>query len=211
MCDAIDNCDVVANTGQENDDSDALGNACDPCTNIAGTVPSKVKLTLSKFLAPTTDDKLQFKGFFLNVPGTPTVNPVTKGLRMIVTDSTGASPIDITVPGGAYDPVNRVGWKVNGSGTSWKYKNAGNPIPLVSGIFRAQLKAYTSIPGKYKFQVKGKNANYTVNTANLPLQGTLVIDTPTAETGQCGETTFQVPPTKPNCAITGAGKNVKCK
>ena len=50
-----------------------------------------------------------------------------------------------------------------------------------------------------------------VNTANLPLKGTLVIDVPYAETGQCGETAFQTPPTKPNCSLTGGGKNVKCK
>jgi len=39
----------------------------------------------------------------------------------------------------------------------------------------------------------------------------VVIDVPFAATGQCGETAFQTPPTKPNCSITGSGKNVKCK
>jgi hypothetical protein len=50
-----------------------------------------------------------------------------------------------------------------------------------------------------------------VNTANLPLQGTLIIETPNAVSGQCGETAFQTPPTKPSCSLTGSGKNVKCK
>ena len=119
--------------------------------------------------------------------------------------------VDITVPGGAYDAVNRVGWKVNGSGTAWKYSNAGNPVPLVNGINKAQLKAYASTPGKYKFSVKGKDGNYAVNTANLPLTGTLVIDVPYATAGQCGETAFLTPPTKPNCSVAGGGKTVKCK
>ena len=208
VCDAIDNCDTIANTDQANNDSDSFGDACDPCTNIVPTVPSKTKLILSKILAPTTDDKLNFKGFFTAVPNSPTVDPVTNGLRVLVSDSLGNTPIDVTIPGGAYNPATKIGWKVNGSGTAWKYKNSTSPV---NGLYKAQLKAYSSTPGKYKFAVKGKNGNYAVNTANLPLKGTLVIDVPYAETGQCGETAFQTPPTKPNCSLTGGGKNVKCK
>jgi len=62
---------------------------------------------------------------------------------------------------------------VNGSGTAWKYSNSTSPV---NGIYKAQLKAYPSTPGKYKFAVKGKNGTYAVDTANLPLTGTLVID-----------------------------------
>jgi hypothetical protein len=208
VCDAIDNCDLNPNTGQEDGDTDTLGDVCDPCTNIAPTVPSKTKLILSKLALPATDDKLNFKGFFTSVPGTPTVNPVANGLRILVSDSTGATPIDVTIPGGAYNPSTRIGWKVNGSGTAWKYSNSTSPV---NGLSKAQLKAYPNTPGKYKFTVKGKNGNYVVNQANLPLRGTLVIDVPYATTGQCGETAFQTPPTKPSCSIAGGGKTVKCK
>jgi len=75
-----------------------------------------------------------------NVPAAPAIDPVTKGLRVLITDSTGATPLDATMPGGAYDTVNRVGWRVNGTGTAWTYKNAGSPVPLVNGIQKAQLK-----------------------------------------------------------------------
>ena len=84
-------------------------------------------------------------------------------------------------------------------------------MPLVHGITNAQLKAFATSPGKYKFTVRGKNADYAVNTANLPLTGTLVIDVPYATTGQCGEAAFATVPTKPNCQVTGAGKNVRCR
>ena len=40
---------------------------------------------------------------------------------------------------------------MNGSGTSWTYKNAGNPVPLVNGIQKMQLKKLSSPPGKFKF------------------------------------------------------------
>jgi hypothetical protein len=212
VCDALDNCDGIPNPSQTNADADALGDACDPCTNLVPTGQDKVKLTLTKLLAPATDDKLSFKGFFTSVPATPTIDPTTNGVRILITDSTGVTPIDITIPGGAYNVANRAGWRVNGSGTSWTYKNAGTAVPLVNGIQKVQLKKQASPPGKYKFGVKGKNGNYAVNTANLPLVGTLVIDPPYAATGQCGEAMFPAtPPAKPSCLSVSGGKTVKCK
>ncbi len=68
-----------------------------------------------------------------------------------------------------------------------------------------QLKALSSAVGKYKWAVKGKNGNYAVNGANLPLTGTMVIDVPNAKTGQCGEATFlAVSPAKPSWAVSQA-------
>ncbi len=212
ICDAIDNCDTIANTSQDNNDSDPLGDACDPCTNIAPTAQEKAKLTLTKLLLPTGDDKVTFKGFFTNVPTTPTIDPLTNGMRFLVTDNAGVTDIDVTIPPGAYNNTTKAGWKVNGSGTSWTYKNAGTVIPLEQGIQKMQLKAITSTPGKYKFGVKGKNADYVVNQAQLPLIGTIVIDVPFAATGQCGEAMFPATfPTKPSCTSTSGGKTVKCK
>jgi hypothetical protein len=212
VCDALDNCDAIANPGQANGDADALGDACDPCTNIVPTGQEKVKLTLTKLLAPTNDDKLSFKGFFTSVPTSPTIDPLANGMRFLIVDSTGAIPVDVTVPGGAYSAANKVGWKVNGSGTSWTYKNSGTTVPLINGIQKMQLKKISSPPGKYKFGVKGKNGSYPINQANLPLVGTLVIDVPFATTGQCGEAKFPAaPPAKPSCLAVSGGKTVKCK
>jgi len=212
VCDAIDNCVTIANTSQDNNDSDPLGDACDPCTNIVPTVPAKQKLTLSKLLAPATDDKLSFGSFFTAMPSSPTIDPLTNGVRFLIVDSTGAIPVDITVPGGAYSVANKAGWKVNGSGTSWTYKNSGTVVPLVNGIQKVQVKKISSTPGKFKVGVKGKNGNYVVNSANLPVVATIVLDVPYASGGQCGEATFPATaPAKPSCVSISGGRTIKCK
>ncbi len=209
VCDAIDNCDLNPNPGQENGDSDALGDVCDPCTNIVPTAAEKQKLTITKLLAPPNDEKLTLKGFLTSVPNSPLVDPLTNGLRVLLTDNLGVTSVDVTIPGGAYDAGTKTGWKVNGAGTSWTYKGPGTGT---NGLQKAQLKAIPSTPGKYKFNVKGKNGNYPVNTSALPLVGTIVIQTPVAISGQCGEATFPaVPPAKPSCVSASGGKTVKCK
>jgi hypothetical protein len=73
-----------------------------------------------------------------------------------------------------------------------------------------QLKQLTTPVGKYKFAIKGKNGNYPIDTAHLPLVGTLVIDVPFATTGQCGEAEFPGP-TPPACILLSGGRTVKCK
>jgi hypothetical protein len=133
-------------------------------------------------------------------------------MRVVITDSGGLTVADVTVPGGAYDVGARAGWKVNGTNTSWSYKNTGISVPVQNGIQSVKLKKVPSVPGKYKFSVKGKNGSYPVNTANLPLVGTLVIDVPYATTGQCGEAKFPAtPPAKPSCIVVSNGNTVKCK
>ena len=50
-----------------------------------------------------------------------------------------------------------------------------------------------------------------VTPASLPLRATLVIDVPTASTGQCGEATFPGPEPAPHCGLNGNGKTAFCR
>ena len=65
-------------------------------------------------------------------------------------------------------------------------------------------------PGLVGFTVKGTRGAYAVDPAQLPLDGLLVLDPPTAETGQCGRAAFPGPApvvgpaTAPSCASDGA-------
>jgi hypothetical protein len=212
VCDGDDNCQSIPNPGQENADGDLFGDACDPCTNLAPTVQEKATLTLSNLLTPASDDKLAFSSFFTGVPASPAIDPVQNGVRFLIVDATGATPVDVTIPGGVYDPGTKSGWKANAAGTAWTYKNAGSVVPLVNGINKVAIKAVAKTPGKYKTQVKGKNGLYPVDPGKLPLVATFIVDPPFASSGQCGEAMFPAPaPARPSCVAASGGKTVRCK
>ncbi len=209
-CDAEDICPLVADPSQADTDGDGLGDVCDPCTNIVPTTQIKTQLSIVKLLTPPGDDRLKFKGSFAAVPSSPTVDPVANGIRVVVVDGPGNVVLDATIPGGAYAAAQKAGWKANATGTSWSYKNSGTVVPLENGIYKVSLKKQKQ-PGLYKFGIAGKNGSYGFAASNLPLTGILVIDSPTAETGQCGEAHFAGPAPFPLCTFSAGGNTVKCK
>ena len=93
---------------------------------------------------------------------------------------------------------------MNGAGNRWSYKN-GSPTPAnpISGV-----KISKGAGNVYKITVKGKNGNLPVLVGEIPLKATVVIDSPTAETGQCGEWTF---PSAASCRFAGSFSTVNCK
>jgi hypothetical protein len=206
VCDSVDTCPNTPDPGQADTDGDGLGDACDPCTS--GSATDETKMTFSKLDPPGGDDKFKLKGVVtLPFPYAPALDPVTKGVRVIVQDGGGGTVIDATIPGGVL--ANGTGWKT--SGTVYRYKNGdASPPPGLAGIKKVVLLDLSSHnPGQIKFTVTGKNSTYAI--ASLPLRATLVIDSPLASTGQCGEVTFPGPPgVLPSCAFSGTNF-VRCK
>ena len=208
--DGCDNCPATANVGQSDGDADGAGDDCDPCTNVVPVFATKPRLLVKKLDTAPGDDRLIFKGTLNGVPTTPSIDPVTKGARIVIDDPNSATPaiVDVTLPAGAYSSATQKGWKANGSGTSFKYLNAAG----LGGITKTIIKVSTKAPGEVKFTVVGKNGSFPVGASQVPLTGTLVIDAPVARTGQCGEAKFPGPPNPTStCAFNGSGSQVKCK
>jgi hypothetical protein len=69
------------------------------------------------------------------------------------------------------------------------------------------IKALRARPGRVQFRVTGKRGSYPVDATAIPLTGLLVLDPPTAETGQCGEARFAGPAAE----CTADGTIVRCQ
>jgi len=178
-----------------------------PSTCASGGDVAKPRLVLKRLGTPPGDDTLSFKGqITVPAPLTPALDPVEVGVGVVIADATGARVLDVLVPGGAYDPATKVGWKTSRDGARWKYLDkSASPPAGITGVTIRDLSMRQ--PGLIQISVRGRRGSYPVDTANLPLTGLLILDPPTAETGQCAEASF----VGPMQSCTTDGRGIKCR
>ena len=116
--------------------------------------------------------------------------------------------VDAIIPPGAYDTDLERGWSSNANSSLFIYRNLGES--LIQGIKKVVIKDRSGrTPGLLKFAVVGKLGSYPVATP--PVHAVLVVDSPFATTGQCGEAFFPGPPPGPACTFTPGGTSLRCK
>jgi len=112
----------------------------------------------------------------------PALDPGSRGARVLLEGTAGVL-LDVTIPGGAFDPTTHTGWRANTAGTAWTYKSP----TASSGFARLQVKTVPTQARVVRFAVAGKNGSYPVAPSDLPLRATMVLD---ALSGECGEASF---------------------
>ncbi len=183
-------------------DGNGVCDADQACTGPATVMGPKLRI--SRLTTPPGDDTLAFSGTMqLPFPFSPPLDPLTKGARVLLVDAAG-TVLDATIPGGAFDPATKTGWKTTGAGTAWSYRNGSGGV---LGIVKVIVKTVPKTPGLVKFDVGGKNGRYPVTSSQLPVTATLVLDAPTATTGQCGAAIWD----QTSCIFASSGATLRCR
>jgi len=202
-----DSCDAHCCTVDT--DGDGRCDAIDPCTGGSAFVKTGVKLQQRG-----VGERMIVKGQApIPAPASPPLDPAANGVRLRI-DGARGNLLDVTIPGGA-------GWTVAGvpgrQKWTWDVDDAG-VIRFIAGLERIKLQDMTSraLP-TVKFDIQAYDDDYDPvvrldpfrDAANQPISISLVFDTPTATTGQCGTASFPGRP-GPECRLTQAAK-LTCK
>jgi len=180
-------------------DGDGICDVDDPCTNIAAVEASNLRLRIRKILWDPGRQRVRAAAV-VDVPTSPPIDPVAKGLRIVVRDDTG-DKLDLVIPPGSFDAITDRGWSPSGSGTAWTYRDRAG---TASGIMKALVRRRSATSGEIKIVVFGQNGLYPL-PLSPPVTASIVIDAPTATTGQCGEGTFDF------CFFRNQGAKLLCR
>jgi hypothetical protein len=199
-CDVPETCDGALATCPANQrvdgpdgDGDGLPDACDAC--IGGPAASKPGLKLSA-------GKLLVRGRAA-IPG-GTLDPITNGVRLLITSAAGTELVDVTVPGG--ELINGRGWKRSKNG--WRFASRS----LVGGAVNSVSLTPREAGALLDFKVAGKRAVLPPPPPDLPLRATLVLDPPQATSGLCTDAEFPGPKgVAPTCVLKSGGRVVSCR
>ncbi|MEW6268985.1 MAG: hypothetical protein AB1689_06765 [Thermodesulfobacteriota bacterium] len=202
VCDEADLCPLDPDPEQEDGDDDGLGDVCDPCTN--GVLIGKPKIRMTKYTTGPGDDTFSFTGQ-LDLPVPPAqLDPVANGVRVILADAAGAVLFDVAVPPGAYSPVTRSGWIANKPGTAFTFRTTTAAGGLIDKL---KLSFTATRPDLLKLTMSGRRGGFATAPPELPLSAVMVVDAPTAATGECGEIQFA----PDGCSFNRNGSTLSCK
>jgi hypothetical protein len=171
----------------------------------------KPKIVMSKINTDPTvgDDKLTLNGEFVYGSATSfsSLGLDSKGARILVTNASGGTEIDVTLPPGTFGGTGTQGWSLSGNGKTWLFRDKDGVLD--NGISQLKLVDKSSkAPMRVLIVITGKDGIYPVTPGDLPINATIVLgDAASGAAGECGETDF----TPANCTFNGLANRLLCK
>ena len=161
-----------------------LGSCPLACTSASAMTNAAFRL--GGLDTPGGDDDLFFNGrMVLAHPFSPALDPPTYGIGIVLNALDGTRVVDTVLPGGEYDRLTKVGWRTSATGKRWRYTDkSSTPIDGITSVVIKDLSSRQ--PGLVDVRIKGRRGDYSGAADPVTLTGTVVLDPPTAETGQCG-------------------------
>jgi hypothetical protein len=215
-CNGVESCDTttgcVAGTAPACDDGDlCTADTCDDqvpggCVHTPQGVPINLKpAVLFGTLNKPGKNSVGIAGTMVfPFPITPALDPIANGIAAQVLDQGGALVEAFEIPGGAKDPVTKIGWTVNKAGTTWKFTD---PTAANNGVRTAQVKVKKGT-GEVKALLKGKGT-FGVVPGMEPVTLQVLVG---SDASQCGEVAFAGPAgPAPACKFNAKATSLKCK
>jgi len=213
--DACDGAGACAHDALPDTDGDAVCDAQDACTNVAGgrnfLVKPKPKLLLAKINSDATpgNDKLVMNGNFALPSGMSfaDLDPRTRGARLVLTSDAGTVRLDQVLPAGAFPGGKTRGWKTNAKANQWQYLDrTAAPLAGITGV--KIIDQSRAAPGHVRVIVTGKSGTYPVVDGDQPVNATVLLGNQSdAVAGACGETAFVAG----NCVFNRSLNQLTCK
>ena len=109
-----------------------------PARLRTSAAPSRSRHPHHELDTPPGDDTLAFNGRWRAASVRAALDPIQYGVGVVLTDAAGARVLDVVVPGGAYDPVTKVGWQAARSGGKLEVREQERTPP--AGITSVVIK-----------------------------------------------------------------------
>jgi parallel beta-helix repeat protein len=193
---------VCGNEQCEADADCTAGQICSGCACVnASACTSGITIAKPSLRLRATPFSLTAKGQAVIPKPWQGVDPIANGIRLVVDAVTGPGGLDVTLPGGA--AVNGIGWTINGSGTTWTYRDKAG---TQGGITKAVLKNRSqTTDGLLQWSITGKSGT------SLALPDVTMVRTATVlgAPGECASVAWNPPSgVKPRC--TGSAAKLAC-
>jgi uncharacterized delta-60 repeat protein len=153
-----DGCCSATCAAAPDQDGDGICDARDLCTDVDGgrgfDAGSTLRLRRANVQDPA-EDRLLLVAQIRLPPGTTfsTLDPENEGFRLVLTDQTGATSLDVALPAGSFAGRGTRGWQRRRAGRRLKYRDLTD-APL-GGIRTVRIDDDATTPGEVTVTVRG--------------------------------------------------------